>query len=1265
MSEEGLVGGNPDTDPSGIDTTNAKEVSGTASFTDADSPAGSVFSAELSAVGLPTDWKSGGQSISWSIESGSGDLVGNTSSEEIIRVHIDNVDSSAREVNYTVTLQGPIDHPDAAIEDNLSFDVPLIVKDELDNPGTGVITVTIEDDSPDQTDSISQGYVEEEALQPEGNLDTNDHPNMEDDGDGNNAVWSSSVSGLFSIGADRPGSYSINSSVNGTAVVTTGGDAVTSGEAALTYNVVNATTLQGVADGRVVFEVVLDQSTGDYTFTLEDQLDHHPVESADDIEGYLNLELSGTITVQDEDDDTVGLDANSLVITVQDDVPVDIDPDDAFMSNVAGTTVTEPLDYFGNIGADEPGTVKFLQSYDGALLLDSGGDPVQSEGKSVVLVLSADGTVLTGYLESETTPGDPDLSEPVIQITLNPDGDTQANDIYTVELFKKIDDGSGTDFNDFSQVTAGNNKWIGIDGDGVPINSVSDPDTNSRDLLITPIDPADTINNDSDDIAVSNQWIDNGEGIRIDFVQGLDYATGQDQSDPWNGVPAPFDYSAHYESNSFEFKIIQVQTSGGTANVRISAVNADDDDFLTGDAGDVSVLISASDVSVESTGTITITQDGNDVVVTGLEAGDKIYFSTDDPFDRVLVSNDGGADDFALGAFGVSTVRAGSPVSMDFDVEITDADGDKAGGDFTVTLDSPVLVVGKNVDDVDGQTEDHAVPNPNLDSAGEIVGGSANDILVGDIGGSSVEGKDLNLVIVIDTSGSMAFAFDGGVPNEPGEQSRLTILKESVNELLDELAAGDAENIRVHIVEYSGWPQSGYPGHSQTEPDAWVVGTYDLKTDGSANATELNDAKSDVNALNAEGGTNYEAGLQQAISWWSNPANPLSGDNVVNQTIFLSDGEPTFWYSGNSSNLTIGPGGFYHSDALAHITGTHTVRNPSYDPSSNWQDTVSEVDLLNSYGIVESVAINLPDNSSGLDVMDVIEGESPGSGASDNVKNPEDLSEVLQDISPLNKLADAGGDTVVGNEGADIIFGDALFTDTLAANQGLDMNPGSGYQVFRALENGESTVSPDWSRDDTINYIVNNMEELSQESVTSEGKRQGANDTIFGGEGNDIIYGQEGDDVIHGGDDNDYLDGGSGADELYGDDGDDVLIYDSADTVVDGGAGIDILRLENGDDIDFNLLVPNPIDNIEVIDLDNDIDANSLSNLSAQDVLDMTDSDNELFIIGDNGDSVSGSGSWNAQGSQSIGGVNYDVYTGTSNSQTVTLYVQDTINDSF
>ena len=946
----------------------------------------------------------------------------------------------------------------------------------------------------------------------------------------------------------------------------------------------------------------------------------------------------------------MGLPTSQFTIDIEDDVPVDIEPDDTFMANLAGATATEALDYFGHVGADELGTVKFLQSYDGALLLDSGGDPVTSEGKNVVLDLSTDGTVLTGYLE-----GEPQTSaNMVIQITLNPDGDTQSNDVYTVELYKKIDDGSGTEFGDFSSSGGSNTYWIGIDGDIDPgdghpydIDYTPDPNENSKDMLITAIDPGDTINNDADDIGVdTDQKIDPAEGVRIDLVTALRTSDslnsdGLDQSNPWNNVPAPYVYGEHYTTSSFSFKLIDVQGSAdATATVRIKAYLADDDYDLTDDA---TINIDASDVYVASTGTVTIVEDGNDVVITGVQQGDEIQISNGTMFNRIEIINDDDVADpehspFAIGQFEVNTPIPGSHVPMDFDVEVTDQDGDTSSGQFTVTLDSPVLVVGKNVTDIDGQEETHAVPNPNLENSGEITGGSANDILIGDIGGSHVQGKDLNLVVVVDTSYSMTFSI-------PGSTSRMAALKTALNGVLDDLSESDADNVRVHIVEFNGSPWD-------SNPDSHTVGTYDIRTEGNADTTELNEAKSDVNNLSAANGTNYEAGLQKAIEWWNDSANQLNGTYVVNQTIFLSDGEPTFWYAADETNTsgftTIGPGNFYHPDALEHITGTHTdyhthdspdLGDSTYewsDPSSNWQDTVSEVDAINSFGVVEGVGIDLPSGSSGLDVLDVIEGAAYGSGVSDNVETAQQLYDTLQDISPVSLLSDVGGDRFQGGNGNDVIFGDAPFTDDLAVAAGLSLNPGSGYLVFRALEQGESNVSgyDEWDREDTVDYIINHAEELSQESATDEGEIRGeGNDTIDGGGGSDIIYAQEGNDTI---------------------------IYDADDAVVDGGSGYDVVRLENGDDIDFSGLNTgnNPMSDIEEIDLLTDTNGNSLTNLSAQDVLDMTDSDNVLYINGDSGDSVTGSG-WtdNTSGSTPAGYMEY-VNAG------VTLYVDNDITQS-
>ncbi|PCI02381.1 MAG: hypothetical protein COB78_13430 [Hyphomicrobiales bacterium] len=89
---------------------------------------------------------------------------------------------------------------------------------------------------------------------------------------------------------------------------------LTSNGDAVTYNVIDSTTLQGVAGGRVVFEITLDNaSTGSYTFTLYDNVDH--VGTGEDSE--LNISLG--IVATDGDGDSA---ADTITVTVNDDTLV-------------------------------------------------------------------------------------------------------------------------------------------------------------------------------------------------------------------------------------------------------------------------------------------------------------------------------------------------------------------------------------------------------------------------------------------------------------------------------------------------------------------------------------------------------------------------------------------------------------------------------------------------------------------------------------------------------------------------------------------------------------------------------------------------------------------------------------------------------------------------------------------------------------------------------------------------------------------------------
>lgn len=138
-------------------------------------------------------------------------------------------------------------------------------------------------------------------------------------------------------------------------------------------------------------------------------------------------------------------------------------------------------------------------------------------------------------------------------------------------------------------------------------------------------------------------------------------------------------------------------------------------------------------------------------------------------------------------------------------------------------------------------------------------------------------------------------------------------------------------------------------------------------------------------------------------------------------------------------------------------------------------------------------------------------------------------------------------------------------------------------------------------------------------------------------------------------------------------DGDETVVFDTSKNEIDAGneqnggnATDDTLVFNSGDSIDFSTL-DTIIKNFEVIDLTNDADTgttgdHSLTNLTLQDVFEMTDSNNTLTIHGDSGDTVTLSTSAGWTLSSSSGGIN--TYTGTYSGNSITLDIDTAINQS-
>jgi hypothetical protein len=172
--------------------------------------------------------------------------------------------------------------------------------------------------------------------------------------------------------------------------------------------------------------------------------------------------------------------------------------------------------------------------------------------------------------------------------------------------------------------------------------------------------------------------------------------------------------------------------------------------------------------------------------------------------------------------------------------------------------------------------------------------------------------------------------------------------------------------------------------------------------------------------------------------------------------------------------------------------------------------------------------------------------------------------------------------------------------------------------------------------------------------------------------------------ALTGGNGNDYISGGTGNDMLIGGAGNDTLVTDLATSgttisgdhagvgTIDGGTGIDTLIFGTGNSsINFNLLdnTINPIKNIEIIDLGRGgaADSHQLTNISLQDVIDMTDTNKILTIMGDASDKVTVDSTLKNTGTQSTEIINgsshtFDIYQGASaGDPTVVLKIEHEI----
>ncbi|HAV0971043.1 TPA: type I secretion C-terminal target domain-containing protein, partial [Legionella pneumophila] len=940
------------------------------------------------------------------------------------------------------------------------------------------------------------------------------------------------------FGADGAGSVDFQGMHGLSAVI--GNDNITYNWNAGT-NTLTAYRTGGTLGVNDVFKIVVNPTTGQYTFTLLAAINHHAV--ADNTEGLVDPFVNLNYRVIDGDGDTA---IGTLKVTIDDDVPKAITPEEGFVSNKAGVVKVFNLDLDSNIGnnvgADQPGSIRFINVVDGQQaqgIID--GELVNLttiNGQLIKLYISNDGMIITG--STATSEAAVNSGNTVFKVTMLPDNDYNlANDKYSVEMFGKIGVINTVNFSDLTGDSPAGN---------VNFKIISDQDFPGYEVLITPkdrVNPDDTVggtvNSSSTDISISNQWIDQGSGdseiLRLDYGQ---FAI----------VNNKFNIEKHFIVNGASFEIHQIQgTPSNRASINVKAFDADDDNQLNDDPLDAitRIVIFTSSGGVEtviadvtsdtSFGGMTFDFQGiNGVNITGLDDGYRVRAYTADGYNRLEIDNISSTP-FSIGGLGIQAIiDTEKEVKMTYDVRLTDSDGDSVDSSLEINIAPSLLKVGENINDTSASNVPHTVGN----DVGVIDGGRGADVLVGDVGGV----KDVRIAFVLDESGSMSQNFDGS--------TRMDVLKQVMTDVLTELGNTPNANITVHLVKFASIVNG--------------TGTFNI-TGG-----ELQDALDFISGLQIQqgnlAGTNYEAALGQTALWF----NSLTGTADVQQTLFLTDGAPTLYMDGNSTDYTninavYGHGSQTEEVLWENLFGDHAGNQATVDRFNNLNesnsrdldgtqsysvdtdgdgdfetvsvnarssgttqstndlvrstaDNVNEVQALQAYGALRAVSI---DNNVSVYLQDIDSTGQPYVASSPGL-----LQDILNELNPFNSLNPVGSDIIQGNEGDDLIFGDTLFTDKLAEDEGLNLRKGSGWDVFEELE-----ASHGWSRQDTLNYIASHADELGKETVLPNGStRSGGHDTISGGQGNDQIYGQEGNDIIDGGAGNDIIAGGTGADQF-------------------------------------------------------------------------------------------------------------------------------------
>ena len=516
-----------------------------------------------------------------------------------------------------------------------------------------------------------------------------------------------------------------------------------------------------------------------------------------------------------------------------------------------------------------------------------------------------------------------------------------------------------------------------------------------------------------------------------------------------------------------------------------------------------------------------------------------------------------------------------------------DADGDVA----STTVHVPLEVVDQT------PATDTSIDNGN--DTITITGGEgiAGTVAAGDSGGVDVitnvqPGQDYNISIMLDLSGSMKYDLKTGKGSTDSTNpagSRMEMAVDALESFFQNSIQGHDGTVNIQLVGFGNdfWAGSDglqitsemSPDQRQSEYDKFAAILENWQTQMFTKRGEGWDWV--YGKLVYSQGTNYEAAMEEATTWFNNKA----GNGGENLAFFISDGQPTYYQGENwwGEPIVDGAGSYCDRETVqATLKAAQTLQKAgggvqvnAIGIGTNENDSLHEkaqtiLDLIDNTGGSGQSVKTYPYQTSNSDDawkdFTWFEAQPLILGDSDLVNDKDGLTAALVggSIITSTELADAGDDTVDASDSTSsaIIYGDVMNTDRLlyelkqnkAITQMVAANViaalpdyGSGTQVFQWLEDNDDKLTgtkfEGWTHADTVDYMLRHAEELGYETrvddngefylVTADGTvldMDGAEadnvelDTLTGrGGGNDTIIGSQADDVIYGQEGNDLL----------------------------------------------------------------------------------------------------------------------------------------------